>query len=547
MELELISGPGQGRRVGVQPPATLVLGREPGSDLHLSDEEVSRRHCRLAIRDGRVLLTDLGSRNGTLVNGHRVTEIVVRDGDEIQVGKTRMRVRGGQGEASASGAIRLDNSDRTILISLDHREADILGGGARAAAPTPEETVHENAVLREICHVSQVVAGGRNRDEVLAAVLDRLHEVLKADTACLLECSEPGADWAVAAASARSAAGGAVQISRTIAGEAAREGTAILSTDPLADGRFAASSSIVNQKISSAVCSPLKVGGRYSGVLFVDRRAQARVFGAMDLRLVASVANILSLFMEKLQAEQESRRKARMAVIGEVVAGLAHYIKNIVTGFRLSIDAMQSAVRERRMDYVESFAQSIAVQEARISELMLNMLSYAKEREPVRERIRLQDEIAGVAEPYLAQFEKEGIRFELLCDDATPDIHGEEISIHRVFLNLVTNARDAVNRRSGQDAKLIRVSLAPGADGASVEAVVYDTGTGIPADRVARVFEAFYSTKGAGGTGLGLAVVRKIVREHGGSVEVTSEEGAWTRFKVVLPAAGDDVPGAATA
>ena len=111
------------------------------------------------------------------------------------------------------------------------------------------------------------------------------------------------------------------------------------------------------------------------------------------------------------------------------------------------------------------------------------------------------------------------------------------MSLHRAFLNLFVNARDVLISRPKGVERLFRVSCMPVDDGENVELRFYDTGGGIPADKISSVFNAFYSTKGSGGTGLGLAVVKKIVTEHGGTIRVESEFGKWTEFIITLPAA----------
>ena len=88
--------------------------------------------------------------------------------------------------------------------------------------------------------------------------------------------------------------------------------------------------------------------------------------------------------------------------------------------------------------------------------------------------------------------------------------------------------------------KLLRVTVRPLNNGKTVSIRFYDTGGGIAQDKLDRIFQAFYSTKGSGGTGLGLAVVQKVMQEHGGTVSVESEEGRWTAFNMELPAAPPD-------
>lgn len=538
MKIKIVRGEQEGEVFRFDDVNEIIAGREAACNIVLKDAESSRRHVKIFAKARRVFIVDLDSRNGTSLNGRKIQEAELADRDQILIGHTVLEVSELRShEVDTATALHMSDKERSVVMAVPHEEADILVG--KTMSESTAQMAHENVILREICRISQLVAMEKDAQSILVSVLDRLLEVLEADTACILDRSDGEGEWKIVATSGSTGGAEAIRVSQTIINEAVREGSAILSADPMTDKRFAPSQSIVSQKISCALCSPLKVGGRFRGVLSIDRRERRRVFSPMDLRLAASAGNILGLFIEKQEYERESRQKARLAVIGEVVAGLAHYIKNVVTGFRLSIEALKAALKEKRMDYVESFAQSISVQEGRISDLMLNMLSYAKDREPVRSRLQVAEVVASAADPYRPQFEKEGISFEFNSNPDTPQVYAEEMALHRAFLNLITNAKDSVIAKKNGGEKMIRASIDPLPDGGGADIRIHDTGCGIPEEKRNKIFEAFFSTKGADGTGLGLAVVRKIVGEHGGEISVDSEENEWTEFRITLPAAGN--------
>jgi signal transduction histidine kinase/pSer/pThr/pTyr-binding forkhead associated (FHA) protein len=515
----------------------VIIGRDAACDLQIIDDESSRKHARIFSRDGTVFVADLNSTNGTIVNGNKIIEAPLFEGNEIQIGQTVMRVSELSGERQNSSVMELSERTGSVVLSVQNDEADILSG--KALIDSVQEIAHENDILREVCRISQIAAGEKDGQAVLDAILDRLHLVLKADSACILQKSESD-EWCIIATSTKTAMDGSIQVSNTLIDQAVKEGSAIIYTDPVSDDRFASSQSIVLQNISSALCAPLKVGDKFCGVLSVDRRQKQQVFGRMDLRMAASAGNIIGLFMEKQEYELALREKARLAAIGEVIAGLAHYIKNIVTGFKLSIDSVEMALKKKKYDYVESFVKSLSAQETRISELMLNMLSYSKDRTPVREKINIKDIICSVVEPFLDQLQNEKIKYELICDKELPLVFVEEMSVHRAFLNLLTNAKDVLLARPDGAERILRITCKSINDGSYISVGFYDTGGGIPVDKIGSIFDAFYSTKGSGGTGLGLAVVKKIVEEHGGEVNVNSEAGKWTEFTLTFPVAASD-------
>jgi len=360
----------------------------------------------------------------------------------------------------------------------------------------------------------------------------------RADTACLLVRGD-GKEWTIRATSSDVAANETIAVSRTIVEMALEEGAALLCTDLLSDDRFGGSQSIMHQGISSAVCSPIKSGEEFTGVLFVDRRNRGGMFESMDVRFVATLANILGVLLEKEKLELAMRRRERLATIGQVIAGLAHYAKNVIHGLRLSTGMLRLVVREKRFDALERCLETITRHENRIAGLVLDMLNYSKEREVVPEDVDLRALLHEIIDPYRRECGTNGIRLLLEAPDDCPFVRGEETALHRVFLNLVRNAMDAVGEKPQDEQRAITVHVKALPEAQSVEVSVHDTGAGIPEDKREAIFDVFYSTKGSGGTGLGLAVVSKIVHEHGGRITVDSLEGEWTDFRVRLPAANE--------
>jgi two-component system, NtrC family, sensor kinase len=547
MKLRVINSKNdQGRVFSFENAGEIVLGRSSTCQVCLNDVECSRNHARILFSGGKTLLEDLSSKNGTFLNGRTVFKSALTNGDEILLGASLLTVSELPAvRASETTSLRSGESRARVVIALPQGEADLLAG--KTISISLAEMEHENRILREVCRISQLAASKTDRQTILQTVLDEMRSLLAADTACLLARGEGEEEWAVMACAGGGA--GDLHVSHTIIRQALDEGKAILSTDPMSDDRFDASQSIVSAGVSSAMCSPVRLGRGQLGVLFLDRRNRQEAFAPMDLRLSASAANILGVFLEKEEFEAEVQSKARLAAVGEVMASLAHYIKNVITGLRLTIATLRTIISQQRMDKVGQYLDMLSDQERRISDLMLNMLTYVKDRQPVRQPVKLADLVRGVVEPLRPKLEESGIRFELVCDDRTTELRGEEMALHRVLLNLILNTLDAFESKPGAREKLIRLTVAPLPEGEGAELRFYDTACGIPKDKLRKIFSAFYSTKGSRGTGLGLAVVEKLVREHGGSVTVTSAEGEWTEFRFTIrwggapaqPAAGNQV------
>jgi signal transduction histidine kinase len=162
--------------------------------------------------------------------------------------------------------------------------------------------------------------------------------------------------------------------------------------------------------------------------------------------------------------------------------------------------------------------------------LILDMLSFSKEREPLLEATDINGLVSEVLEIVRGRAGELGVEltFEPLL--GMPAVACDPDGIHHALLNIISNAVEAVE---GRPAPKVEVSVQT-VEG-SVEICVIDNGPGIPADKLTDIFRPFVSSKGARGTGLGLPVSRKTLREHGGDVTASSEAGSGTRFVIKWP------------
>ena len=546
MKLEIVSGAGTGRTFEFGAGADVVIGRDPACAVGLGDRKVSRRHARLTTLDGAVSLEDMGSANGVKVNGRRGSRFELRDGDDLMIGDTVLRITDlppRQGVALPPlpplPRVKVDDATRTVVLyTMPSEEANLLR--ARVTPEVAEELRAENRYLRTLGEISRVLASYPSAQKALDEVLNVLRAAQGADTACVLTRASSDREWDVRGMAVAGDGGGAqVQVSLTIVQRAVDEGIAIIARDPLTDGRFQGSQSILIEGVSSAVCAPIQCDGVFKAVLLLDRRRRSDVFMERDLQLAATVANLLGLLLEKEQAEAEARQRERLAVIGEVVANLAHHAKNIIASLKFGLGTLKMALDRGQTDKVPQYVAMIEAQQGRLSDLVLNMLSYSKDRKPLRQQVRLAALLEDIVAPFRARQAETGIAVTAACEPPDLEIWGEEAGLHRAFLNLVVNAMDALAVRTA-GVRELKVTAGRDAD-QGVVIRFRDTGCGIPPEERDRIFDVFYSTKGARGTGLGLAVVRKVVAEHGGSVSVDSEVEAWTEFTVRLPGRGSDV------
>jgi signal transduction histidine kinase len=174
----------------------------------------------------------------------------------------------------------------------------------------------------------------------------------------------------------------------------------------------------------------------------------------------------------------------------------------------------------------------------KISELVLNLLSYSKERTPQRKRFHLDEIVLEVVESFQHLADDNGVKLTYSLDPDLKDVHLDPGGLHRVLLNLVSNAVDACRYdpdRSKSFEVRVNTRIETSEEGKNAIVLeVSDNGCGMSEQVKKKLFTRFFSTKEDKGTGIGLLITHKIIKEHGGEISVDSEEGKGTTFRVRL-------------
>jgi signal transduction histidine kinase/CheY-like chemotaxis protein len=219
----------------------------------------------------------------------------------------------------------------------------------------------------------------------------------------------------------------------------------------------------------------------------------------------------------------------KLAAVGQMLTGVAHELSNPLT----TILGYAQRLLTRKDGNTEE-ARKIYQEAERAGRILKQLLAHARETSPERRSISLNHIVLRAMELQRFSLAAEKIRVELNLDPVLPFVRGDAGQLQQVLMNLLGNARQAVEQQGRGGT--IRVRTA-GNEHGQVTLVVQDTGPGIPQGILARIFDPFFTTKPAGiGTGLGLSIVLSIVREHGGRVHVTSPPGSGAHFTVELPA-----------
>jgi len=239
----------------------------------------------------------------------------------------------------------------------------------------------------------------------------------------------------------------------------------------------------------------------------------------------------------------DSLRTAQMAAIGELAAGVAHEVNNPITGI---INFAQLLLDDSEKDSLQAELLDRIVNEGeRIALIIKNLLSFARESERDNEPIEIAEVITKSLSLIEHQFKKDGIKLYKNFSGESCQIFGNFTQLQQVILNLLSNARFALNERypGSDDNKKIEISCYPFIKEAGkpvIQITISDTGTGIPQGILKRLFDPFFTTKPSGkGTGLGLSISYGIIRNHGGNIKVDSIMHQYTKMIIELPASND--------
>ena len=251
-----------------------------------------------------------------------------------------------------------------------------------------------------------------------------------------------------------------------------------------------------------------------------------RSFNSMQI-ILKNVLESLDGSLKELQEKQSLLVRAeKLAAIGVFASGLAHEINNpltsVLTFSNLLLEKMPEDDPRREM------LRIMSRETIRARNIVKQLLSFAKDAAINPSLFDVNAVIRETVDALTLQETLEGITVKLQLSENIPSLHADPLQIEEVLWNMLMNAAQAI-KPPGSITVLTR-KTAPG-----IDIVISDTGEGIPEESLDKIFDPFYTTKGTGGTGLGLAVSYDIIKKHGGDIEVTSKVNEGTTFTIKLP------------
>jgi signal transduction histidine kinase len=397
----------------------------------------------------------------------------------------------------------------------------------------PAELTNEE--LNAIVEVGRTINAHLDLDTVLASVLSVTTTLMRAEASSIVLVDEATGDLLFHVAEGEKA--GALKPIRMTAGEGIvgwviEKGKPAIVNDVASDPRFANRiDDEIGFKTRSILCVPLESNHKVWGALEVLNAVDNRAFGEHDQMICEAIGAQAAIAIENARLHRTIVDNERLTAIGQTIAGLAHCIRNVLNGIHGGSFMVDQGIKKEDPSRTRKGWDIVKKNTVFMKDLVMDMLTYSKDREPEYERCDVNELVEGVCGMIAAKASAGGVTVE--CE-TSPDL-GEAVldpnGIRRCLLNLVSNAVDACGSEGNG---LVRVTVC--ADrGDRFRVAITDNGCGIPEEERDKLFKMFYSTKGSKGTGLGLAVTHKIVTEHNGTIAVDSETGRGTAVTVELP------------
>ncbi|MGD0885963.1 MAG: ATP-binding protein [Thermodesulfovibrionales bacterium] len=224
---------------------------------------------------------------------------------------------------------------------------------------------------------------------------------------------------------------------------------------------------------------------------------------------------------------QELLETKKLAAIGTLASGVAHELNNPLNNIYVSAQILEKETAGELSPIVKEIVDDIVCQTLRMKRIVSDLLAFARGREPQLRKVDLNQFITGTYKLVSTSVDTSAINLTIEAEPGGVVIDADPEQMERVFINLFTNAVDAMSGKGN-----LTVEIAKGEKAATIR--MSDTGSGMPADAVEKIFEPFYTTKEKG-SGLGLAIVFNIIKKHGGEIHAESREGQGTTFTVTLP------------
>lgn len=396
---------------------------------------------------------------------------------------------------------------------------------------------HDRRIAEALLEISYAVGSVMEIDDILQHICDIGARTMGTDTCSVYLREKENSDWIQLRATHGLSIADELGVrgfhwGQGVPGWSAAHNQAVVLTDIRQDPRnHPLDDTREEMSMAAYLCQPIRIQDEVVGLLTVRRRNPWQwndsevVFAEIVAKQVAIVLEKWYLYREKIEAE-------RLAAIAISLSEVAHYIKNILASMSGGESIMEEALKDGDLSDARASWGLLKRSTRKIYTLVENMLLFSRQGNLEMEETNIAEFIAMMADDIRDTARQQEVDLVIDVAPGLPTVNVDPNSFHDVLLNLLSNALDAVSRIDGPRIVLSATHDVPSG---RVRVAVADNGTGIPEEVQGRIFDLFFSTKGRKGSGIGLAVCRKIIKEHGGTLRFETSQGEGTTFIIELP------------
>ena len=241
---------------------------------------------------------------------------------------------------------------------------------------------------------------------------------------------------------------------------------------------------------------------------------------------------------QRKREEINNRRLENLASLTNLAAAVAHEIKNPLAAISIHVQLLRKNFKACNLEINTKAQKHLDVVEEEIERLNKIVVDFLFAVRPLQcefAPVNINGLIENLITTFQEDFSAAGISFVFQLDDQLPIIQADERFLRQALMNILTNAKAAMMPAGGE------LGITTRFDQERVYIIITDTGKGIPPDILHKIFEPYFTTK-PNGSGLGLTMTYKVIKEHGGDIQVHSEDGSGTRFTLILPITRSEKP-----
>ncbi|MCJ7773987.1 MAG: GAF domain-containing sensor histidine kinase, partial [Desulfobacterales bacterium] len=286
-----------------------------------------------------------------------------------------------------------------------------------------------------------------------------------------------------------------------------------------------------NITVTAVLTAPMLSRGELVGVIEVLNKFGENMFSEDDKKGLKIFSNYAAIAVDNARLFDDYIAKDRISNLGQSIINSAHGLKNILNNMDGGAFIAEKGASLKDLKEVEKGWDIIKRNSNRLREMVLDILLFSRPKKPEYKPSNINRICDDIEELLTKNAKENNVEIKLFLDRSINDFCFDPIGIHRCLLNLISNAIYACSQKGGGRVNVTTILR----ENTFLEIKVSDNGIGISKDSLPHIFDIFFTTKGSGGTGLGLAVTKKIIDEHNGTIKVSSTVNIGTKFIITLP------------